>query len=378
MDCSFDAHRGPEGECVAMVTTEAPESAIDADLGERYYKDDEALEQKLANEIVGVIGQFIDRRFQEGRRPALRDAHAKDTGCVKAIFRVNKDLPRELRHGIFSKPQDYDAWIRFSDGNSEVRNSRWPDARGMAVKLMGVQGPKLLDETDTQDFIMANHPAFFIDDLQEYLDTLEVFHSGRTLQQLLSVFKLKPHEIPLAIRVNFTWITNPLFSQYWSMTPYRLGAVKGERTAIKFTAKPRLSNTGSFIGKLATYLAPGFSLKKEMANVLAAREMWFDFSIQRFVDERSTPIENSRKIWAEDVSRPEPVAKIIIPCQDVISEERDRFCENLSFNPWHGLAEHKPLGTVNRVRRQVYLEISRQRHRLNVQPHTQPAGPETV
>jgi hypothetical protein len=61
----------------------------------------------------------------------------------------------------------------------------------------------------------------------------------------------------------------------------------------------------------------------------------------------------------------EPVAKIIIPCQDVISDERDRFCENLSFNPWHSLAEHKPLGVVIRVRKQIYLEIDRHRHRLN-------------
>jgi hypothetical protein len=373
-----DAHRSQEGERVAMETSAARVSAIDEDLGERYYKGDEALEQRLTQEIIAVIGEFIDRRFKEGRRPALRDAHAKDTGCVKAIFRVNKDLPGELRRGVFSTEREYDAWIRFSDGNSEVRSSRWPDARGMAIKLMGVNGDKLLDETDSQDFIMANHPAFFIDDLQEYLDTLKVFHRGRTLQQLLSVLKLKPHEIPLAIRVNFTLITNPLFSQYWSMTPYRLGATAGERMAIKFTAKPRLANTANFLWTAATYLLPGFSLKKEMAKILAAREMWFDFYIQRFVDERSTPIENSRKIWTEDVSRPEPVAKIIIPCQDVISDERDRFCENLSFNPWHGLAEHKPLGAVNRVRKQVYLEISRQRHRLNFQPHTQPTGLETV
>jgi hypothetical protein len=370
--------RSQQGEYVIMATTDAAESAIETDLGERYYKGDEALEQRLTKEIIDVIGAFIDRRFQEGRRPARRDAHAKDTGCVKAIFRVNKDLPPELRRGIFAKAQDYEAWIRFSDGNSEVRNSRWPDARGMAIKLVGVEGPKLLDETNTQDFIMANHPAFFIDDLQEYLDTLKVFHSGGIGQQLLSVLKLKPHEIPLAIRVNFTLITNPLFSQYWSMTPYRLGAPPGQRMAIKFTAKPRLANTGNFFWKAVTYLAPGFSLKKEMAKVLAAREMWFDFYIQRFRSLESTPIEDTRTIWTDEVSPPEVVAKIIIPCQDVISDERDRFCENLSFNPWHSLAEHKPLGVVNRVRKQIYLEISSQRHRLNAQPQAQPTGLETV
>ena len=78
------------------------ESAIDTDLGERFYKNDEAIEKKLTGEIIGVISQFIQRRFNEGRRPALRDAHAKDNGCVKAVFRINKDLPAELRQGTFA------------------------------------------------------------------------------------------------------------------------------------------------------------------------------------------------------------------------------------------------------------------------------------
>jgi hypothetical protein len=59
------------------------------------------------------------------------------------------------------------------------------------------------------------------------------------------------------------------------------------------------------------------------------------------------------------------VAKIIIPAQDLSSPERARFCENLSFNPWHCLAEHKPLGVVNRVRKMIYQEMSAYRHQLN-------------
>ena len=56
---------------------------------------------------------------------------------------------------------------------------------------------------------------------------------------------------------------------------------------------------------------------------------------------------------------------MIIPSQDVGSSNRDWFCENLSYNPWHSLPEHKPLGLINRVRKQVYVEISNHRHKLN-------------
>jgi hypothetical protein len=38
--------------------------------------------------------------------------------------------------------------FRRPNGNSERQHSRLPDARGMAIKLMGVEGPKLLDDID--------------------------------------------------------------------------------------------------------------------------------------------------------------------------------------------------------------------------------------
>jgi hypothetical protein len=93
--------------------------------------------------------------------------------------------------------------------------------------------------------------------------------------------------------------------------------------------------------------------------------MWFDFFIQRYVNEHVTPIEDNLTEWTEQASRPEPAAKIIIPVQDLSSVERARLCENLSFNPWHCLAEHKPLGVVNRVRKAIYHEMSAYRHQLN-------------
>ena len=76
----------------------------------------------------------------------MRDAHAGDNGCVEAIFRVDSDITKELRHGVFAAPgKEFNAWIRFSNGNSEALSPRLPDARGMAIKLMGVDGLKFPD-----------------------------------------------------------------------------------------------------------------------------------------------------------------------------------------------------------------------------------------
>jgi len=104
--------------------------------------------------------------------------------------------------------------------------------------------------------------------------------------------------------------------------------------------------------------------------------MRFDFYVQRFVDDR-TPIEDTITEWKESVSKPEHVAEIVIPSQEVDTLARNSFGENLSFNPWHSVAEHKPLGTVNRVRKAIYLEISKYRHQLNRAPLREPK-PEDV
>ena len=365
------------------ATTVDADLDLDLKLGEQYYKGDKELEHKAIEDLVGFIHKSIERRFREGRGLARRDAHAGDTGCVRAIFRVDPDLDKSLRHGAFVPGREYEAWIRFSNGSSDPQGSRWPDARGMAIKLMGVKGDKLMpDEKETQDFILISSPAFFVDDLERYQRTLADFLSDSKLVQYLSVFHLRGREFWLAIKANAKFITNPLFQQYWSMTPYRLGKVDApSKTAVKYTAKPRLQpERRPFDGvrrlgrAVVTFFSPGFSLKTEMNNTLAKHEMWFDFYLQTFVDHDRTPIEDSKVEWKESWSPLRHVAKIVIPCQDIMSAERAQFCEDLSFSPWHGLAAHKPLGLVNRVRRRAYLAISQLRHGLNGRPSQEPTA----
>lgn len=364
------------------MTVAFNEPELDTDLGEAHYGNQKNLEDRLTNEILEVARDFIQRRFNENRRPALRDAHAKDNGCVTARFRVDDKLDPDLQHGVFKElGHTFKAWIRFSSGNSELRSSRWPDPHALAIKLLDVEGDKLLDEKNTQDFVMIDSPAFFIDDLIRYKSALQTyFHGGNlgALWQWGSLAKLRGREITVAARGNFRFMTNPLFSQYWSATPYRLGAPPGKRFAVKYTAKPRSPNPANVLDRLRTFFARDFSLKSELTKVLANREAVFDFYVQRYVDDERTPIEDSKVTWDEAVSKPDHVATITIDSPNEITPARDTFCENLSFNPWHSLREHKPLGAVNRVRKKVYLEISKHRHRLNEAPRTEPTANDIV
>ena len=365
---------------MAKAVQKNSEPDLDVALGESYYEGSRALEEQYTNDIVEDTRRVITAHFNEGRGPARRDAHAFDNGCVRAIFQVNENLPDDLCQGVFVRGRQYKAWIRFSNGNSERRPAWWFDARGMAIKLTGVPGEKLMDdEKHTQDFVLISHPAFFVDDLKRYRKTLEWFMRGDWFAQyVVSPFQLRWFsETPKAFRANLNFMSNPLHQQYWSMTPYRFGVDPEKKFAVKYTAKPRLHDRPGFFSRHLTRLGWNFSLKEEMNRTLAGNEVWFDFYIQRFVDETSTPIENSKVKWADDISKPERVGTIIIPIQDCMSPEQAVFCENLSFSPWHSLPEHRPLGLVNRVRKVAYREISKLRHDLNKAPRREPTGEET-
>ena len=191
------------------------EPDLDVALGESYYQGSRALEEQYTNDIVEDTRRVITGHFNEGRGPARRDAHAFDNGCVRAIFQVDENLPDELCQGVFVPGHQYKAWIRFSNGNSERRPGWMFDARGMAIKLTGVPGAKLMDdEKHTQDFVLISHPAFFVDDLKRYRKTLDWFMRGGWVDQyLVSPFQLRwLSETPKAFFANLKFMSNPCTS----------------------------------------------------------------------------------------------------------------------------------------------------------------------
>ena len=116
-------------------------------------------------------------------------------------------------------------------------------------------------------------------------------------------------------------------------------------------------------------------LRQAMAGTLAARDAEFDFLVQLQTDPRRMPIEDASIEWPERLSPFVPVARIRIPRQEFDTPERTLFARQLSFNPWHAIPEHRPLGNQNRARRAIYLELSRLRQSMNHEPHVEPVDP---
>jgi hypothetical protein len=108
-----------------------------------------------------------------------------------------------------------------------------------------------------------------------------------------------------------------------------------------------------------------------LSDAPAAR---FAFRVQRQVADANMPIEDASIEWSESRSPYVPVAEIAIPAQRFSSEEQNEFCENLSFNPWHALPAHRPIGGLNRARLRLYDAISKARHAANGVPRHEPRG----
>jgi catalase len=343
---------------------------IDTDLGEVLAEN----EEQSALEIAQLMGQQIEKTYPADKRPARRDAHPKSHGCVRATFRVEDQLPENLAQGVFVPGKTYQAWIRFSNGDANAsRPDAKGDGRGMAIKLCGVPGEKILpDQKDatTQDFIMINHPVFLVDDPQSYLSVIKKTGSSNPLVRLTAPIAIGFKGAVIATAITSAKIASPLEARYWSTTAYRLGDDQ-HKQAIKFSARPCLASTS----KIPDDPGPDF-LRETMIEQLASGDVQFDFLVQP----RTSPsmsVENSMVEWKESEAPFHKVATITIPKQTFSSPGQEEFGENLSFTPWHCLPEHRPLGAVNRVRRVVYEQISALRHNLNGVTRREPTGEET-
>lgn len=336
------------------------------------------LGMELSKEEIHAIQQSMEYGRQistwaekKNGLPYRRDAHAKATGCVRATFSVNGDIPDHYRHSIFDTPtQEYKAWIRFSNGDMLVNPDGKADARGMAIKLTGVEGEKIAPElkgAKTQDFIMTNTPAFFNRNIFDYVDDMKYLAEQKRLAWFVSLWppRLHPRRLFIAAKTVSSKIDNPLQPQYYSMVPYQLGS-----TAIKFSVRPC---SGMTFKSVANKKDEDF-LTEAMADHLDSQSACFDFMVQEKKAGAHMPIDDATVVWPEQDSPYVPIARIHIPPQSFTSSEQRNFCENLSMNPWHGVDEWLPLGSLSKARRVVYHAVSEFRHRKNEAASFQPTG----
>jgi hypothetical protein len=337
-------------------------------------------EDAFIAELVSSSTESINASTVNPRPPYRRDVHAKTHGCVRAEVQTLAQLAPELRQGVFASPgRTYRAWIRYSSGNTDVQSDATKDARGMALKLTGVDGPGLLDlpaDAGTQDFVMINSPMFFIRNVEEYAKFARILADGNRFGYFFGLRNpLTWHlrDMRLALKTLKAAPASLLHEQYYSLTAYKFGPT----LTVKFSARACTTQPPARVNRGL----PDF-LRDEMRAELRNDSACFDLMVQPQVAGKNMPIEDPSVEWDEADSPFVPVARVTIPKQEFDTDPQKAFCEDLSFSPWHALPDHRPLGGLNRVRRAVYLEDARYRRAKNgavdehgeYQPRQEPRG----
>lgn len=301
-----------------------------------------------------------------------RGGNSKTHGIVRAEFIVRDDLPEHMRRGIFATPGTYKAWVRYSGpGPYDTPDIDDIGFMSMAIKIMGVPGPKLLDdEKFTQDLFGTSAPTFVSPDtranaqLQRWsLMNAQVFYffnpkDSHVLDSIMQLYWTKTQ-------------TSPLEDQYFSCVPYLLG----EGQAMQYSFWTRLT-TKTPVPRLPLR-PPDNYLRDAMAATLAKQDVEFDIKLQVQTDPFLMPIENAAVMWPPKLSPRVPAAVLRIPKQVFDSPAQLAFARVLTYNPFHCIAEHRPLGNVSRARRRMYWELAQLRLKMNNVQHYEPTGDET-
>ena len=138
------------------------------------------------------------------------------------------NIPTKYKVGLFAKPATYQAAIRFSSGPQT--NDTIPGAQGMAIKLIGVPGQKILkSESDatTHDFILLDFPVFFVRETDSYkrlvVELAKLKPGAEPVQWLEWLGKSHPEDVAIAKVYDARVVDNPLTQSFYSQVPYAFG-----------------------------------------------------------------------------------------------------------------------------------------------------------
>lgn len=341
--------------------------------------------------VIEATKEYIRKSVEsEGVGRAVRDAHAKGFGMARAEVEILDGLPPEYAQGIYARPGRHEALIRFSNGSPHAGSDAaiGDVVMGIGLKIFGIDDTKLLEDEpycETFDYAMINAPIFFCNTVRHYLfiqklflNAGEYFARGRpglhdflynwvtgegTLEKedwawdelaaLLSYVRVQP--------------VNLLLSTYWTMGAVRHG---------EYVAKVRLAPVKETAEKVERRRLDPRSAAEVFRPALVAelqeRPYEFDLQVQLCTNLERMPVEDLTVEWPEAVSPFGTVAKVRLPQQDISGDDIQEAMDATSMTPWRVTEEHRPLGNLQRARKEVYRQSSILRHELNDQVRREP------
>ena len=343
-------------------------------------------EDEMTRQVTDSMAR-VNKIMFERYRHAIRDAHAKSHGILKAELQVYDNLPEPLAQGLFAAPRTYPVIIRFSTAQGMIEPDKKSSLRGMALKVIGVEGKKFLPEEEnavTQDFLLVNYPIIPTGTIKDYLDQQLQIEKAIDSPELFQTIQLRLQAATRKIKQVIGKEDDPntlgipgshlLGDVYFSMAAIRYGDY-----VAKISIAPLSDNVKALhnqeMDKDLQEKEPETFLTTIVSDFFRNQAAAYELRAQLCTDLGTMPIEDGSVQWPEKESPYLPVARLTIPEQDTFSAARRVYGDDvLSFNPFHCLPEHQPLGNIMRVRRLVYETSSRYRHETNAQPRKEPAS----
>jgi Animal haem peroxidase/Catalase len=322
--------------------------------------------EHLAREIMRVQLKTAKTASAHGVPHGVdRAFHAKSTLAVPNAELRFLDLPEDLRAGFAQPDAAYPTVVRFSNAFGIPQADTEPDLRGVALRVQ-------VSPTETHDLLMTNFPVSHARDARQFVEFAKAT-AGGTVSRLLGILKLaRLYGLRETIRMlknimagRRRTVTSVATETYWSRGAMRWGPT----LAVRYLLRP------------APDTVPAPSAPKDDPNYLSSEairrlkqgDIRLELCIQRYVNDVSTPIEDTSVAWSERVSPPEPVAVLTIASGDVGTVDavaKAREIDTIAFNPWNTTEEFRPLGNLNRARKAVYDAGSA--HRLGYRWESKP------
>ena len=318
---------------------------------------------------------FVDMsqgsRLSGGQDPVERPVFLKPHGAARGVLTVDPDLPPDLRLGFLRSAHEQGtgglaAWVRFS--SDTVPGS--PDLKttlGVGIKLFNVPGPKLLEgETGagTQDLLLQNHDVFFVDTAQDMCEFTRAGVVDGDYEPYLAAHPVTRQILDEMAEFEASVLT----ATYWGVLPYAFGSERFVKYKLVPAGCEPADPEAVPADEDPTYL--GADLRHRLGAGTAA----FDLMLQFRADPQRMPLDRATVRWEESESEPVRVARLTLQKQDITARGQAAYGENLAYNPWHSLVEHRPVGSISEVRRTVYQASAELRRDVNGIPAVEP-GP---
>jgi hypothetical protein len=314
----------------------------------------EAEQRIFEGYVRDILRVQLKYKKKSGSSDIERASHAKMLlGVANARLRVVPEIPEPFQVGHFQPGKEYAVTIRFSNASGTCRPDDMRDLRGAAIRVR-------ISDQQSQDLFVANYPTAHVHNARQFVAFSKALAGSPRLLVPRLVLHLGPFRalrtIGNLMKATRRRVRSLALESYWSRGPI----LWGDAGPVRYLLRPAAD--------AAAAPKPPSShadhLREEITARLRHGDVAFDFYLQPFVSEWSTPIENFAAAWKEKVSRPILVATLTLPQQDIDAAEgraMERLVDQLSFNPWYTTDAFRPLGNMNRARKEAYRASAAQR-----------------